>query len=128
MDARNKTEGSFRRDKRLPNAPEWAWTARVTRRFLDTDGAAKATVFIEGQFTGDNYFDQSETILYDDIFLLNAGVKWNIKKNLDVTLGVYDALDNESGVKLRAVKNGPERMSWYPLQGRSFYMTVVWSF
>ena len=128
MDARNKTDGSFRDGKRLPNAPEWAWTARAARRFLDASGETKAVAFIEGQFTGDNYFDQGETILYDDVFLLNAGVKWNVKKDLDVTIGVYDALDNGSGVKLRAVKNGPERMSWYPLQGRSFYMTVAWSF
>ncbi|GHS99743.1 TonB-dependent receptor [Synergistales bacterium] len=128
MDAQNKTPDNFRYGKRLPNAPEWSWTARAARRFLDAAGAKKATVFLEGQFTGDNYFDQSETILYDDIFLLNAGVKWNVKKDLDVTVGVYDALDNGPDVKLRAVQNGPERMSWYPLQGRSFYMTVNWSF
>ncbi|GHV37394.1 catecholate siderophore receptor CirA [Synergistales bacterium] len=128
MDARNKTGDNFREDKRLPNAPEWAWTARLARRFLDRNGDAKITAFLEGQFTGDNYFDKSETILYDDIFLLNAGVKWNVKKDLDVTIGVYDALDNGPDVKLRAVQNGPDRASWYPLQGRSFYMTVNWSF
>jgi outer membrane receptor for ferrienterochelin and colicin len=83
---------------------------------------------VEGQFTGDNYFDQNEQARYDDLFLLNAGIKWSLREDLDMTFGVYDALDSGPDVKLRAGVNGPGRMNWYPLPGRGFYMTLHWSF
>jgi outer membrane cobalamin receptor len=129
MRAENRTPDNYRAGRRLPNAPEWAGTARLTRRFQDGKGEyVRAEAFVEGQFTGDNYFDQNEQVRYDDLFLLNAGIKWNVREDLDMTFGVYDALDNGPGVKLRAAANGPDRMSWYPLPGRGFYMTLNWRF
>ncbi|MDR1649792.1 MAG: TonB-dependent receptor [Synergistaceae bacterium] len=129
MRAENETAGNYRNGKRLPNAPQWAGTARLTRVFPDGKGeAVRASAFVEGQFTGDNYLDQNELVRYDNLLLLNAGIKWNIRENLDMTFGVYDVLDNGPDVKLRAVVNGPDRMSWYPLPGRGFYMTLIWSF
>ncbi|MDR1048937.1 MAG: TonB-dependent receptor [Synergistaceae bacterium] len=128
MRAENETPDNYRSGKRLPNAPEWAWTARLTRRFPDGKGNARASAFLEGQFTGGNYFDQNELVRYDDLFLLNAGVKWSVREGLDAVFGVYDALDRGSDAKLRATVNGPNRMSWYPLPGRVFYLTLNWAF
>lgn len=128
MDAKNVTEDNYRRDRRLPNAPEWAFTARLTRTFTDRLKRPRGSAFLEAQFTGDNYFDQAERVLYDDLLLLSAGLKWKFREELEMTLGVNDILNNGPDVKLAATANGPERMSWYPLSGRSFYMTLRWSF
>ena len=128
MDARNRTSGDYRDGSRLPNAPEWAAMARLSRRFTDRSGADRGSAFVEAQFTGDNYFDQDELVLYDDLFLLNAGVKWKFHERAELSLGVDDILDAGPDVGLKAVHNGPARMSWYPLAGRSFYMTLRWTF
>ena len=128
MRAENETPDSYRNGKRLPNSPEWAWSARLTRRFADAKGTVRVSAFVEGQFTGDNYFDQAEQVRYDDLFLLNAGVKWRVRENLDLAFGVRDALNNGPDVSLKATGSGPERMAWYPLAGRSFYATLNWTF
>ena len=128
MDARNRTGGDYREGSRLPNAPEWAAAARLTRALTDRKGTDRGSAFVEAQFTGDNYFDQDGLVLYDDLFLLNAGVKWKFCGNAELALGVNDILDNGPDVKLRAARNGPERMSWYPLAGRSLYVMLRWTF
>ncbi len=128
MRAENETPDSYRDGKRLPNSPEWAAGARLTRRFPDAAGQDRVSAFVEGRFTGDSYFDQAEQVRYDDLFLLNAGVKWAVREDLNLALGVTDALDNGPDVKISAAGPGPDRTAWYPLAGRSFYATLSWSF
>ncbi|MDR1741290.1 MAG: TonB-dependent receptor [Synergistaceae bacterium] len=118
MSALNETPDSYREDKRLPNAPLWAWTARVTREF-----SARLSAFVEWRFVGANYFDQNELVRYDDMSLLNVGVKWT-NGDTDVALGVNDLFNDGPGIGLKTTPSAPERMNWYPLEGRSFYLTV----
>lgn len=124
MRAKNETPDNFREGRRLPNAPEWTWSVRLTRRFPDRKGNVRLWAFVEGQFTGDNYFDQAGTVRYDDLFLLNMGMKWRIQEDMELAFGVRDVLDNGPDVKLKAVGGGLDRMSWYPLPGRSFYASL----
>lgn len=128
MRAENQTADDYRNGKRLPNAPEWAYTARVTRFFFDREGRERFNAFLEGQYTGDNYFDQAEQVRYDDLFLLNLGLNWQINENGRFSFGVRDLLDEGPETQLVTTANGPERTPWYPIQGRTFYVTLRWTF
>jgi outer membrane receptor protein involved in Fe transport len=108
--------------KRLPNRPEWAAAARLTRRLL------RGSVYVEVQYSGDNYGDASEKIFFDARTVWNAGVKYALSPSASLFLGVDDIFDQAKDWKLRAVENGPTRMLWYPTEGRYFYVTLEWNF
>lgn len=128
MKAENRTPNDYRNGKRLPNAPEWAYTMRLTRFFFDREEKERFSAFIEGQYTGDNYFDQAEQVRYDDLFLFNLGMNWKITPNASLSLGVRDVFDAGPDTQLVTVSNGPERTPWYPIQGRTAYITLRYFF
>jgi outer membrane cobalamin receptor len=126
LDAVNDTpddSGAVRFEgKRLPNRPEWAGTARLTRTFL------KGSVYAEVQYSGANYGDSSEKIFFDSRTVWNAGIKYALSPAATLFFGVDDIFDQAEDWKLRAVENGPARMLWYPTEGRYFYVTLEWKF
>jgi outer membrane cobalamin receptor len=126
MDAVNDTPddtGAVRFEgKKLPNRPEWAGTARLTRNF--NWGSAYA----EAQHTGENYGDSSEKTFFDARTVWNAGVKWSVSPHTKLFVGVDDIFDTADEWKLRPAGNGPTRMLWYPTEGRYFYATLEYSF
>jgi outer membrane receptor protein involved in Fe transport len=122
MDAINKSpdEGSVRYfGLRLPNRPEFAASARVSRKF------GRALVFAEYQYTGENYADSHETVLYDARNVANLGVKYDLSATTRLSLGVNDLFDDADGWRMRPDGlNGPTRILWYPVEGRSYYATL----
>ena len=124
MDAINKTD-DYRSGERLPNRPEWEGCLRINRRFLKDDAA---TAFAELRYTGDNYYDSVGTIKMDDLLTVGLGLKWKFQKNMSVVAGVDDLFDKSPDVNMYAVYNGPSRTMWYPLQGRTWYVTLTWEF
>lgn len=122
MESENKTEDDYRQGLTLPNRPEWEGLLRVTRKF------DKLSVFAEGHYIADNYFDDAATIKMDDLFTLGLGFKYMFHENLRLIMGVDDVFDEGPDVKRVPVGNGPTRTMWYPLQGRTFYATLMWDF
>jgi outer membrane cobalamin receptor len=117
MDAFSNVSGS--RGARLPNRPEWSGFARMTRKF--TRGSA----FIEYQYTGENYADSSETVLFDERKVFNAGVKYDLSPTTQLIAGVNDIFDNAGDWRMRPNGlNGPTRILWFPDEGRSYYLTL----
>jgi outer membrane cobalamin receptor len=123
MEGKNMTpydSGSVRfYGKTLPNRPEWSGTARLTRKFR------KGSAFAEYQYTGENYADSSEKVLFDARNVFNVGLKYSLSPTSQLILGVDDLFNEADGWRMRPDgQNGPTRMLWYPIEGRSFYMTL----
>lgn len=124
MDAKNTTD-DYREDSPLPNRPKWEGLLRVSRKFGAED---KSSVFAEVHYTGNNYYDTVGTIKMDNFCTVGLGVKYQFSKDMKLVLGVDDIFDKAPDTQMYAVYNGPARTMWYPLQGRTFYATLTWSF
>jgi outer membrane cobalamin receptor len=133
LDGENRTpddEGSVRfGGKTLPNRPEWSSSARLSRKIFDSSGMGRGVVFAEYQHTGENYADSSEKVLFDARNVWNIGVKYDMSDTTQIILGVDDIFNDADGWRMRPDSlNGPVRMLWYPVEGRTFYATVVMEF
>ena len=103
----------------LPNRPKLSGTARLTRGF------AWGSAFAEYQYVGYNYADMAEKQLFSKRNLINLGLKYNFSPTTRLTVGVNDLFNEAEGwTLLPDGYNGPTRMLWYPVEGRSFYMTL----
>ena len=122
MEGVNKSpgEGSYRYyGMTLPNRPEWSGAARLTRKF------SRGSAFVEYQYTGENFADRSEKILYDAQSVFNLGVKYDLSPTTKLTVGVNDVFNDADNLRMHPNGiNGPTSMLWYPLEGRSYYMTL----
>jgi vitamin B12 transporter len=119
----NKSD-NYKNGFMLPNRPKYEALFRANYAFPGD----KVDLFTELHYCGDNYFDDAENVQIDDFFTADFGLRWRINENLKLTLGVDDAFNGTKDLKLRATVAGPERMLWYPLQGRTFYATLTWTF
>lgn len=124
MDPKNKTEG-YLYDTTLPNRPKWEGTVRISRKILKED---RATLFGEVHHTGENYYDMLDEIGWDNLTTVNGGIKYDLNNDLKIVAGVNDIFNKAPDVQLFATQAGPSRMLWYPMQGRTIYATVIWSF
>jgi outer membrane cobalamin receptor len=124
IDGENRTPddaGSVRSGgMKLPNRPEWSGTARLTHK-LKKNGA----VFVEYQYTGGNYADSSQKVLFDARNVWNIGVKYDISPTTQLVAGVDDIFNDADDWRMRPDGfNGPTRMLWYPVEGRTYYLTM----
>lgn len=104
--------------KTLPNRPEWSGKARLTRKFK------RGQVFAEVQYLGENYADSSEKVLFDARTICGVGVKYKLSAVSTIIAGVDDIFDQADEWRMRPDGlNGPVRMLWYPVEGRTFYVT-----
>ncbi|MDR1915323.1 MAG: TonB-dependent receptor [Synergistaceae bacterium] len=123
MEGINKSpaEGSSRfYGNALPNRPEWSGTARLTRKF------ERASAFIEYQYVGENYADREETVLFNARNLFNIGVKYDLSPTSQLAFGVDDVFNDADGWRMHPSGglDGPTRVLWYPIEGRTYYMTL----
>lgn len=124
MDSKNKTPG-YMYDEPLPNRPKWEALLRVSRKIL-RDG--RGTIFAELHHIGENYYDMQGEVGWDDLTTFGLGFKYQINDSLKLVAGVDDLFNAGPDVLLFATGNGPERTLWYPIQGRTFYATLIWTF
>jgi outer membrane cobalamin receptor len=130
MDSKNKTAdaGSVRSyGLTLPNRPEWSAIARISRGFSGVPGKiGGGLIFVEHQYVGENFADQSEHVVYDMRSLWNVGVKYEISPTATLMFGADDIFNDAGDWKMRPSGglNGPIRMLYYPVEGRSYYMTL----
>ena len=122
MEGINKTpdEGSVRYNgMALPNRPKWSGGARLTRKF------DRGSAFAEYRYIGENYVDSSEKILFDARNVFNIGLKYDLSPNMRLSIGVDDIFNAADSWKMYPDgSNGPTRMLWYPVEGRTYYMTL----
>jgi outer membrane receptor for ferrienterochelin and colicin len=133
MEGENRTpndEGSVRFNGRtLPNRPDWSASARLSRKLFDASGAGEGAAFVEYRHTGENYADSSEKVLFDARNVWNVGVKYDLSDSARLILGVDDVFDDAGRWRMRPDGlNGPVRMLWYPVEGRTFYATLIVEF
>jgi outer membrane receptor protein involved in Fe transport len=124
MEGENRTpgdEGSVRfYGLKLPNRPEWSGTARLTHK-LKKDGS----LFVEYQYAGENYADSSQKVLFDERNVWNIGLKYALSPTTQLVAGVDDVFNNADDWRMRPDGlNGPTRMLWYPVEGRTYYLTM----
>jgi outer membrane receptor for ferrienterochelin and colicin len=118
---KSKEEGSSRYyGKALPNRPEWSWNTRLTRKF------GRGSAFVEYQYVGENFADREEKALFNSRNVFNAGVKFDLSPTSQLTLGVSDIFDDADSWRMHPDDgyNGPTRVLWYPIEGRTYYMTL----
>jgi outer membrane cobalamin receptor len=109
--------------KTLPNRPEWSGAIRLTRKYR------KGSAFVEYQHVGENYADSSEKVLFDARDVFNIGVKYDLNPTTHIILGVDDVFNQADEWRMRPDgQNGPTRMLWYPVEGRTFYLTLNMEF
>lgn len=124
MRAINKTEG-YRDGKQLPNRPEFEGFFRISRSIFNND---MGLAFAELNYIGENYYDETESIKMDNMLTVGLGLKYSFTEKCRVVFGVKDLFNSSPDAKMYAVVNGPSRTMWYPLQGRTFYLTLTWDF
>jgi outer membrane cobalamin receptor len=123
MEGKNRSpqEGSYRFDgKALPNRPEFSGMARLTRKFK------KASAFAEYQYVGENYADTRETVMFGDRGVINVGLKYDLSPTSRLVLGVDDILNEADFWRMKPDDRyeGATRVLWYPIEGRTYYMTL----
>ena len=124
MSAKNKTD-DYRKDRQLPNRPKWEGYLRLSRKLLHDDAGL---AFVDFDYIGANYYDSLGTIKMDDILTVGLGFRYNLSQKSHIIVGVKDLFDQSPETQMYAVYNGPSRTMWYPLQGRTFYATLIWNF
>ncbi|WP_352401342.1 TonB-dependent receptor plug domain-containing protein [Synergistes jonesii] len=124
MNPKNKTPG-YMYDDPLPNRPEFEGLLRVSRKIFKDD---RAKLFAELHHIGKNYYDMQGEVGWDDLTTLGLGMHWQIRDGLKLVFGVDDVFNSGPDVMIFAVGNGPERVLWYPIQGRTFYAALLWTF
>jgi outer membrane cobalamin receptor len=123
MDGKNRSpqQGSYRYDgKTLPNRPELSGMARLTRKFK------RASVFAEYQYVGENYADTNETVMFSDRGVVNVGLKYDLGPSTRLVLGVDDVFNEADFWRMKPDDSfeGATRVLWYPIEGRTYYMTL----
>ncbi|WP_281678448.1 TonB-dependent receptor plug domain-containing protein [Synergistes jonesii] len=125
MDAVNKTPG-FRYGMRIPNRPEYEGFLRVARNNLLKN--KRLSAFAEARYIGNNFYDQLQEVKQDDLLTFGVGLRYSIKDDLKLVVGVDDIFDKGPDVLFLAEGHGPDRVMWYPLQGRTYYASLIWTF
>ena len=125
MDAVNKTPGAFD-GMRIPNRPEYEGFLRVARNNLLKN--KRLSAFIEARYIGNNFYDRNQEVKQDDLLTFGIGLRYSIKDDLKLVAGVDDIFDKGPDVLFLAEGYGPDRTMWYPLQGRTFYASLIWTF
>ena len=59
---------------------------------------------------------------------MGFGLRYSIREDLKLIVGVDDIFDKAPEVLFLAEGYGPDRTMWYPLQGRTFYASLLWTF
>lgn len=122
MNSTNLAVDDQYRDNPLPNRPENAWHVRFQQGFgSDLSG------FAEYSYISDNYLDQLGEVVWSDYSRFDLGLKWQMKENLLMSLGINDVFDRTSnihsyGVSLPGASLTPD----YPLEGRTAYISLIW--
>lgn len=125
MDAINKTPGA-QNGMRIANRPEYEGYVRIARNNLLKNKAL--SLFAEGRYIGNNFYDRLQEVKQDDLFTVGFGARYQIRDDLKLVVGVDDIFDEAPDVLFLAEGYGPDRTMWYPLQGRTFYATLIWTF
>lgn len=111
----------------FPWVPEWEYNVRLSYRFPGD----KLTVFGEYHYLDEVgvYYDNAKG-LNESLGLTNLGLKYDFNNKIKLTTGVND-LFNQGPDQLRYFQNDVKTYSnsvVYPLQGRTYYMTVQYFF
>lgn len=117
--------------------PEWEGNIRLTYR-----PSEKFSVFAEGHYTDEyfTYYNKATSGKLSpylsgkpvcSLFVMNSGLKWMPKKNWQLTFGCNDILNKGPKSKIRSDAAfmvpgyiNPE----FPIQGRTYYVTVRYQF
>lgn len=122
MDSTNLAVNEQYRDNPLPNRPEHAWHLRFQQGFGES-----LTGFAEVSYISDNYLDQLGEVVWSDYSKVDLGGKWRIEEDLLLSMGVNDVFDTTKNIHSYGVSlPGTTLTPQYPLEGRTFYLSIIW--
>jgi outer membrane cobalamin receptor len=117
-DGENLSPGA-RYGKPLPNRPEHTLYARLGYAL-----SSSLDAFLETEYVGKNYFDQTGDLACDPLTTVGLGMKWRPDWGGTLTVGVRDLFDAAADQKLIPSVGAPELL-WYPDPGRTFYISYL---
>jgi outer membrane receptor protein involved in Fe transport len=116
------------------NIPEWEGNLRLAYRFPDD----KLSLFAEQHYTGTTPLHQGKD--GDGIFqrrytITNLGIKYQLSQQIKINAGVNDVFNNGPAVyryqyysRGSGADNNINQNIQYPMQGRTYYMSVQYLF
>ena len=120
IDSKSHQTG-YKNNKPLPNRPENSIYARLQLNLN------KFSYWIDGNKIGKNYFDDGGYYYYNDYTIFNTGMVYSISKKLRLSFTVKN-FTNEQDMYAYANGYNIPKTPYYPLEGRSFYVSVDYSF
>ncbi|HWR07615.1 TonB-dependent receptor domain-containing protein [Sporomusa sp.] len=126
--AYNNMSNSSWQGQPFPWTPEWAVNARLDYRFPGD----KFSVFGEYNWTDKlSWFNNAgEAAYYEPMGLFNIGMKYSFDKQLKLNAGINDVANKGPKQLMRYLQSDlyDKDNVAYPQQGRTYYMTVEYSF
>lgn len=123
----NMSNGSWEAQP-FPWTPEWSVNARIDYRFPGN----KFSVFGEYNWTDElSWFNNAgKASYYEPMGLFNIGMKYNFDKQFKLHAGVNDVANKGPEQLMRYLQSDlvDKGNVSYPQQGRTYYMTVEYSF
>ncbi len=116
LDTKSKQIG-YKHNKPLPNRPENSVYARCQLNLK------KFTYWIDGNKVGKNYFDDGGYYYYNSYTILNTGLIYSLNRHLKLSFTIKNFTNNQN---MFAYVNGYDvaKTPYYPLEGRSFYISL----
>ncbi|MEA3284835.1 MAG: TonB-dependent receptor [Synergistota bacterium] len=123
LDGENRTAG-YRYGMALPNRPENALDLRLTNHIDE-----KLSAYVEMDYRGKTFLDMAEKVGLSELTRWNLGLRWDMDDDRTLVVGVDDIFDEGTEVRQFASgSSGGERLPWYPLEGRNWHCSLVWTF
>lgn len=116
LDAKSGQFG-YKKNKPLPNRPENSAYMRIQLNLK------KFSYWIDGNKVGKNYFDDGGYYYYNDYTIFNTGFIYSYTKHLKFSITVKNFTNNQDMYAYAAGYNVP-KTPYYPLKGRSFYLSI----
>lgn len=107
--------------KRIIGIPEWESNVRLAYRFPGD----KVSVFGEYHYVGETTQGRDGVATYEPLSLFNAGVKYTASDKLKLSFGINDLFNKGPKQTYTVHTDKPYIYNvTFPLQGRTYYMTV----
>ncbi len=120
LDSKSLQKG-YKKNKPLPNRPGHTFYGRIQLNL------SKLIYWLEFNEIGKNFFDNGGNFYYNTYDTLNSGITWTLTKNLKLNITIKN-LTNEQDMYAYAVGHDNPKTPYYPLEGRSFYISMNYRF
>lgn len=112
----------------LTYQPQWEGTARLTYR-PDTNWSLFTQLrYVDWMVTDPIPLTTGAVKRQSSLTTMDVGVKYKFNKSLQLAVGCNDVLNKANDIYLNMYGNGETRNIQYPIQGRTYYATLQYTY